>query len=185
MTPMPNATIMLRQLGTQSKNEANPNINNNPLPEHGNPTIGAICEEDHLIDEAKKVKIPMKFILKQLAQQGMIPTKEHRENYPGGTKVKRMLQSLMDKGLVQVRRKDDEVVIVHQEEPFPYKNSKAVPWRYDVEVRTKSLSITNIARIGGITRSGRIYIPESLRKENPTKTTTNFGNKENSKGKRT
>ncbi|RDY06712.1 hypothetical protein CR513_09263, partial [Mucuna pruriens] len=70
--------------------EKNPNISNNPLPEHGNPTIGAIFEEDYVVDEAEKIRTPMKFIF-------------------------RMLQSLMDKGLVQVGGKGDEVVIVHQE----------------------------------------------------------------------
>ncbi|RDY06717.1 hypothetical protein CR513_09269, partial [Mucuna pruriens] len=44
-------------------------------------------------------------------------------------------------------------------------------------------SVTNVARIGGITRSDRIYAPESLRRENPTETLANSRNKENSKGK--
>ncbi|RDX62980.1 hypothetical protein CR513_58636, partial [Mucuna pruriens] len=117
----------------------------------------------------------------------MIQTKKYQESYPRDTEVRKMLQSLMDKGLIQVERKDDEVVVVHQEgklpTPFPYKSSKLVPWRYDVEVKTESSSITNIVGIRGITRSGRIYAPESLRRENPVETSANFGNKENSKGK--
>ncbi|RDX91400.1 hypothetical protein CR513_26644, partial [Mucuna pruriens] len=56
---MPNETTMLGQLGIQPKNETNPNINNNQLPEHGNPTIGAIFEEEYLEEEVEKIRIPI------------------------------------------------------------------------------------------------------------------------------
>ncbi|KAJ1402773.1 G-patch domain [Sesbania bispinosa] len=60
--------------------------------------------------------------------------------------------------------------------PFPYKNSKAVPWKYDVQVRVGDVqgnrvdpsighgapTVTNISSIGGMTRSGRIYTPKEL-----------------------
>ncbi|KAJ1389952.1 G-patch domain [Sesbania bispinosa] len=60
--------------------------------------------------------------------------------------------------------------------PFPYKNSKAVPWKYDVQVRVGDVqgnrvdpsighgapAVTNISGIGGMTRSGRIYTPKEL-----------------------
>ncbi|KAJ1435956.1 G-patch domain [Sesbania bispinosa] len=62
--------------------------------------------------------------------------------------------------------------------PFPYKTSKAVPWKYDVQVGVGSVqgnqvnpsigpgapAITNISGFGGMTRSGRIYIPKELQK---------------------
>ncbi|KAJ1386820.1 hypothetical protein SESBI_40511 [Sesbania bispinosa] len=60
--------------------------------------------------------------------------------------------------------------------PFLYKNSKAVPWKYDVQVGVGNVqgnqvnpsigpgapAVTNISGIGGMTRSGRIYIPKEL-----------------------
>ncbi|XP_027368345.1 uncharacterized protein LOC113874309 [Abrus precatorius] len=61
---------------------------------------------------------------------------------------------------------------------FPYKDNKAVPWKYDVRVyvdnfkenqtqgvNSNTLVVLNIAGVGGMTRSGRIYTPEELRKE--------------------
>ncbi|KAJ1379429.1 hypothetical protein SESBI_46909 [Sesbania bispinosa] len=48
--------------------------------------------------------------------------------------------------------------------PFPYKSTKAVPWKYDVQALARD-AIINISGIGGITRSGRIYTPEKLQGE--------------------
>ncbi|XP_027337054.1 uncharacterized protein LOC113850691 [Abrus precatorius] len=49
--------------------------------------------------------------------------------------------------------------------PFPYKDNKAVPWKYDARVYSDTLVVSNVAGVGGMTRSGRIYTPEELRKE--------------------
>ncbi|XP_027368366.1 uncharacterized protein LOC113874337 [Abrus precatorius] len=69
-------------------------------------------------------------------------------------------------------------ITIQVQAPFPYKDNKAVPWRYDARVfvdnqkrdQTKGVSsntfaISNIASVGGMTRSGRIYTLENLRKE--------------------
>ncbi|RDX94267.1 hypothetical protein CR513_23363, partial [Mucuna pruriens] len=132
-------------------------------------------------------------------------------------KNKRRIIPGTTRGLVQVKRKDDKVIVVQEEGksnntprllivhytlvenmpkplelqvsvPFPYKNSKAVPWRYAVKVKAKTSSITNIAGIGGITKSRRIYAPEILRKGNPVtkkqaEASTDSGNKEKAKEK--
>ena len=58
---------------------------------------------------------------------------------------------------------------------FSYKDNKAVPWKYDIEVsvkggdvnqskntREEAPDVTNIAGIGGMTQSGRIYTPNKL-----------------------
>ena len=47
--------------------------------------------------------------------------------------------------------------------PFPY---KAVPWIYDVHTSADS-DTSNIARFGGMTRSGRIYAPKDLHDKAP------------------
>ncbi|XP_027343037.1 uncharacterized protein LOC113855605 [Abrus precatorius] len=58
--------------------------------------------------------------------------------------------------------------------PFPYKDNKMVPWKYDVKTYTNNheesqyshaVDVTNIAGVGGMTRSGQIYTPEELRNE--------------------
>ena len=47
--------------------------------------------------------------------------------------------------------------------PFPY---KAVRWIYDVHTSADSDTF-NIARLGGMTRSGRIYTPKDLHDKAP------------------
>ncbi|KAJ1378424.1 hypothetical protein SESBI_47884 [Sesbania bispinosa] len=73
--------------------------------------------------------------------------------------------------------------------PFPYKNSKAVPWKYDVQVRVGdvqgnrvdpsighgALAVTNISGIGGMTRSGRIYTPKELQEVKEKENKDKFG----------
>ncbi|KAJ1430510.1 hypothetical protein SESBI_07649 [Sesbania bispinosa] len=71
---------------------------------------------------------------------------------------------------------------------FPYKDNKAVPWRYDVEVlvgdrqvgetNVDTPNVTNIAGVGGMTRSGRIYTPDEFRTTQSSEVT-----KEKEKGK--
>ena len=58
---------------------------------------------------------------------------------------------------------------------FPYKNDKAVPWKYgvsiiqgeqkDESVEQGKTAIDNISRIGDMTRSGRLFTPPKLRDE--------------------
>ncbi|KAL2330665.1 hypothetical protein Fmac_018246 [Flemingia macrophylla] len=50
--------------------------------------------------------------------------------------------------------------------PFPYKSDKVVPWVYDIQATTNP-DVTNIAGIGGMTRSGRIYTPNTLQHKAP------------------
>nr|XP_027191080.1 uncharacterized protein LOC101494924 [Cicer arietinum] len=67
-------------------------------------------------------------------------------------------------------------IIVETPIPFPYGNTKAVPWKYEVTshladhqpsdgCEPKGTEVTNISGIGGMTRSGRVYTPEQLRKK--------------------
>ncbi|XP_073219715.1 uncharacterized protein [Cicer arietinum] len=67
-------------------------------------------------------------------------------------------------------------IIVQTPIPFPYGNTKALPWKYEVtshladhqpsnDCEPKGTEVTNISGIGGMTRSGRVYTPEQLRKK--------------------
>ncbi|KAF1862534.1 hypothetical protein Lal_00024436, partial [Lupinus albus] len=52
--------------------------------------------------------------------------------------------------------------------PFPYKSDKAVPWKYQGKSVAKSKQteeVVNLARVGNMTRSGRVYSPVDLSKK--------------------
>jgi len=55
--------------------------------------------------------------------------------------------------------------------PFPYQNSHAVLWRYAppserkeeaTDINSLSARVTNITRLSGVTRSGRVFAPPDL-----------------------
>ncbi|XP_017416451.2 uncharacterized protein LOC108327238 [Vigna angularis] len=60
-------------------------------------------------------------------------------------------------------------VVIRVPTPFPYKNEKAVPWRYGAtaldEGEYANPTVENISGIGGMTRSGRIFTPPELARE--------------------
>ncbi|KAF1866099.1 hypothetical protein Lal_00000030 [Lupinus albus] len=52
--------------------------------------------------------------------------------------------------------------------PFPYKSDKAVPWKYQGKSVAKSKQteeVVNLAGVGNMTRSGRVYSPVELSKK--------------------
>ncbi|KAF1878060.1 hypothetical protein Lal_00022769 [Lupinus albus] len=52
--------------------------------------------------------------------------------------------------------------------PFPYKSDKAVPWKYHGKSVAKSKQteeVVNLAGVGNMTRSGRVYSPVDLSKK--------------------
>jgi hypothetical protein len=79
-------------------------------------------------------------------------------------------------------------VVIQVPQPFPYQDSKKIPWNYGMKVistresqpKMKEEVVGNLTSgLGGITRSGRCYTPEELEKrrkeagkavEDPTKT---------------
>jgi len=66
-------------------------------------------------------------------------------------------------------------LVIQTPSSFPYKDDKAVPWKYGVSIipgeRKHGLAnqdkaeIENISGIGGMTRSGRLFTPPDLRSE--------------------
>jgi len=77
------------------------------------------------------------------------------------------------KGVTSSASNGPRSVTIQIPKPFPYKDNKAVPWRYNAEIYTNNpeenhasqeiSNIANIAGVGGMTRSGRIYIPDDPR----------------------
>jgi len=67
-------------------------------------------------------------------------------------------------------------LVVQKSSPFPYKDDRTIPWRYNMQVLDKgkseevmnkvvdsnTLAISNISGIDGMTRSARIFTPPSL-----------------------
>ncbi|XP_050890746.1 uncharacterized protein LOC127096182 [Lathyrus oleraceus] len=61
--------------------------------------------------------------------------------------------------------------------PFPYQNTKAVPWNYETimylggrEIRTSDTGIVNIAGTGAMTRRGRVFAPKYTPRVSPAPT---------------
>jgi len=71
-------------------------------------------------------------------------------------------------------------LVIQTPAAFPYKNDKAVPWKYgvsiiqeeqkDESVESSKAAIDNISGIGGMTRSGRLFTPPVLRAEKSLET---------------
>jgi len=71
------------------------------------------------------------------------------------------------------------LVVIQVPSPFPYRSDKAVPWKYEINVLkqepkgdqkievsdTVKVTVDNITRIGGMTRSGRLFAPAKLRRD--------------------
>ncbi|XP_012574941.1 uncharacterized protein [Cicer arietinum] len=71
---------------------------------------------------------------------------------------------------------DLRTLIVQIPSPFSYKDNKAVPWNYNVEIHlakqknkdvssSKTTIVTDVSGIGGMTRNGRIYSPGKSQRE--------------------
>ncbi|XP_027337272.1 uncharacterized protein LOC113850966 [Abrus precatorius] len=205
--------------------EDNPNIRSNPLPGHKGLSVNAVEEESaHVLKrKVEDITTPFKVIFVELCQADLIKGFVHEENmcdlHPNAyhsiedcEEFKHVLQTLMDKHLVQIGhpKEKNEVLTVDEQSltfpkplvihytkcvdtqttngprlitiqvsaPFPYRDNKAVLWRYDAKVyvgnfkenqthgvNSDTLAVSNIAGVGGMTHSGHIYTPEELRKE--------------------
>ncbi|XP_027337245.1 uncharacterized protein LOC113850932 [Abrus precatorius] len=163
--------------------EDNPSIRSNPLPEHGGPSVNAIEKESACVLKRKveEVTTPLKVIFAGLCKADLIKDFVHEGNMcdlhldadcsiEDCEEFKYVLQTLMDKHLVQIGHPKEKNEILT--------DNKAVPWKYDAEVyvgnckenqtqgvNSDTLSVSNIVGVGGMTRSGRIYPPKELRKE--------------------
>ncbi|XP_050876026.1 uncharacterized protein LOC127079686 [Lathyrus oleraceus] len=117
--------------------------------------------------------------------------------------LKGCLQVLMDQGLIQFSKSQatkevaivEPITIVYRKKkveappkriqpihsrvptPFPYQNTKAVPWNYEItaylvgkEICVPDTEIVNIVGAGGMTQSGRVFAPKYTPKVSPTPT---------------
>ncbi|RDX98128.1 hypothetical protein CR513_18975, partial [Mucuna pruriens] len=77
----------LIDIGWLNFKENSPNINNNPLPEHGKLDVNAIIEEEDMVERVEEVRTPIRFIFEKLVQQKVIMERVSMDMYPGDCKV--------------------------------------------------------------------------------------------------
>ncbi|XP_050889414.1 uncharacterized protein LOC127094647 [Lathyrus oleraceus] len=98
-----------------------PNVKNNPLPPHGDPTVNAIEDASTvvMVEKVDDVKTPLAAFHARLVEAGLINVNhdncEECATYPKGCQVVRdNIQDLMDKGVLQISsavKNEDGLVI--------------------------------------------------------------------------
>jgi hypothetical protein len=91
--------------------------------------------------------------------------------------VPKPVEIIYQKTDIQPFMNQKQPVVICVPSPFPYKSSKAVPWNYDItafvhesELREEGEhvkpvdGVSHISEGSGMTRSGRIFAPEKLRR---------------------
>ncbi|MCI32158.1 gag-protease polyprotein, partial [Trifolium medium] len=75
---------------------------------------------------------------------------------------------------LQIPAKQMDPIVFHVPAPFPFESTKRIPWNYqstayvgDQPLTSVEPNVTNIAGIGGMTRSGRVFAPEQPNKNAP------------------
>ncbi|XP_017613611.1 uncharacterized protein LOC108458720 [Gossypium arboreum] len=169
----------------------------NPLPNHDNQGVNAIGEasERRMKENVTEVRMPMKVIWEEMMKRGIITSRKEREkmeNYcefhgeeghetQNCEEFRALVQGCIDNKELQIFEGNNEVgtpavpkVIIHKPTPFPYKDSKRVPWNYDCSVTVlKEENIASASKDVQVecshTRSGKRYDTGGVRVE-PTKT---------------
>ncbi|XP_050919393.1 uncharacterized protein LOC127136926 [Lathyrus oleraceus] len=193
------------------------NVNNNPMPQHKNPTVNMIEEVEgkKLVSKVDNLKTPLFDVKKKLLMNKLSPdcyaACECCLINPQTCKILRAcIQELMNQRVMVAEHmstiEEIETLEIPYEQgypleilyyltpmkisvdpvtpltitiptPFPYENTKAVPWTYDsvVYIHGRKIEdeplafkdpIVNIVGTGGVTRSGIIFAPMSPTNEN-------------------
>ncbi|XP_075083257.1 uncharacterized protein LOC142167006 [Nicotiana tabacum] len=176
-----------------TNNEDTPNITNNPLPTHDNTYfIGMICDDRDYKQSGKTEMVvrtigPEPKVIVSPPQLAPLMVKGANSSLnlacsektilyvPGSTKkveVQLGGPKLYIPGSIQKiipnndLRNITEPVVIRPVAQLLVSNTKAIPWNYNKTVMTyKGKEIVEeTGEIGGLTRSGRCYSPEELRK---------------------
>ncbi|RDY09148.1 hypothetical protein CR513_06519, partial [Mucuna pruriens] len=151
--------------------ECGPNVNSNPLPTHEGVSINAISheclEEGH--DEAQRGEASRRGEIKEVPADLVSLVEEgsqwRRQDLESDNSPSKLL-------IIQYNPTSRfRVLLIIQVPSNPtYRDNHAMPWRYNQgevmlagqEKANSAKEVTNIAKIGGVTRSGRVYAPEAL-----------------------
>ncbi|XP_050878486.1 uncharacterized protein LOC127082296 [Lathyrus oleraceus] len=136
-----------------------PNVENNPIPPHGDPKVNAIedASDGGMVEKVDDVKTPLAAFHARLLEVGLIDA----------------CHDNCEERLVPANSHLSPVEIC-MPTPFSYESTKVVPWRYEVIVVDKIVEgsadgevtedvnedVTNITGMSRMTCSGQIYTPE-------------------------
>ncbi|KAF1855314.1 hypothetical protein Lal_00020917 [Lupinus albus] len=157
-----------------------PTITGNPLPNHGNQGINVLEQDDDMVvvEKVEDMKTPLKVIFKYCASKvwwkrwervhmKMIPEDPRQNNHEKvcasieHTRWNPIIYRSAPMGTQFICRAG----ATRHLGPFPYKSDKAVPWKYQGKLVAKSKQteeVVNLAGVGNMTRSGRVYSPVDL-----------------------
>ncbi|XP_020221065.1 uncharacterized protein LOC109803801 [Cajanus cajan] len=125
--------------------------------------------KSHKIDECDEFKQILQDLMdKQIIQVGYSESHVWAMDSNVGFPKPLVVHYTRGKNILNVDR--PKPITIQVPRAFPYKDNKVVPWRYGAKVcidaseeRLDATDITNVAGIGGMTRSGRIYTLEELK----------------------
>ncbi|XP_057965409.1 uncharacterized protein LOC131155971 [Malania oleifera] len=182
-----NKVQTLREAGWLAFDDKQPRIQGNPLPNHGGNNVEMIEEGTNEVD-FEQMSLDWVFneliAVGRIGQEAICPTnalclcqsKEGRSVKQCVT-FRMFLQKMVDNKFIEIgcTRKTGEIAVIGENRPeaparlvistprpFPYKSNQAVPWKYECEAYVEG-STSNIAGLKGITRSGRVYMPDSFK----------------------
>ncbi|XP_050919544.1 uncharacterized protein LOC127137099 [Lathyrus oleraceus] len=157
-----------------------PNVNNNPMPPHNNAAVN-MMEADNgrrLMSCVDELKTPLIEIKNALMRDNAFPIycpsiKEDVSTLEIPYDEAPPLQILYDFSQLTLSTNYVTPIVIIVPTPFPYVDTKAVPWMYDTSVYIHGQKIQeeplkssdpmiNITGTGGITRSGRIFAPTPI-----------------------
>ncbi|RDY00182.1 hypothetical protein CR513_16663, partial [Mucuna pruriens] len=149
-----------------------PNVHNNHLPAHGSATVNTISHRDERVASPSRTRDGGPRQAVDSANQ----VEEGPHLYPSDniTVVPYIEGNNNPRPkplIIQYNSAPKPVPFIIQVATKPVYNNNVVPWRYPTEEpqapqikeETTTPEITNIAGIGGMTWSGRIFAPEALR----------------------
>ncbi|KAE8716079.1 hypothetical protein F3Y22_tig00110156pilonHSYRG00339 [Hibiscus syriacus] len=160
-----------------------PNIAQNPLPSHAGAGVNAITEEKgkRIVRNVGEVVSPMSWVWCQMVKVGLLKPSLMGEQFNSGEvclyhnseghniqqcpDFLSLVQDMMDSKEIEFFREiaeDEEAevapkVVITPPSPFPYRDNKQVPWRYDCQMGDVTKENEEIDEVGRFTRSGRCY----------------------------
>ncbi|XP_016672983.2 uncharacterized protein [Gossypium hirsutum] len=148
------------------------NVTGNPLPNHTSGNVNAMTNEDNWRAKVyvAEVRTPLRKVKVldsvERAEEGEICASDNQSTVLPYS-VDRPLVIYYEAKKEEVSREVKPSLIIEIPAPFSYKDNKAVPWKYDVNIivpegeKSKVMN-EDVSEVGHFTRSGRCYSPETV-----------------------
>ncbi|XP_050919706.1 uncharacterized protein LOC127137279 [Lathyrus oleraceus] len=159
--------------------EEKPNMKTNPFPNHGGSAVNAIIEEEtaEFVLPTDDVKTPSSVVLKRLEQFGFLAGIHEDCAAIEEVAVIESITIVYRKKKVEAPPKRIQPIHFRVPSPFPYQNTKAMPWNYETityvggkEICIPVIEIANITGTRGMNRSGRVFTPKYTLRVSPSPT---------------